>query len=372
MKKSLFISFCIAVANFYSTPDAIAQQVHRESFFVGGEYVGTAPAQVMQGQMFVESLTPAEVTHPYPLVLIHGGAQTAMNWMTTPDRREGWAQLFANQGWKVYMVDQTARGRSAWQPKINGELVAAPVAFVERNFTSPEDFNAWPQAKWHTQWPGGPHAGRAGNPAFDQFYASQVPSLARNEGEELMTKAGVALLDQIGPAVLVVHSQAGLYGWTIADARPTLVKGIVALEPSGPPFMNPTSQGKVADRPFGLTSAPLTYEPPVTANSPLQFKSEEHADGPGLIPCQVQNGPPRHLIRLVGIPVLVATTEASYHAMYDHCTSRFLSEAGVANDFVRLADVGLKGNGHMLMLEMNNRAIAEWLENWITKHVRPS
>lgn len=370
--KSKALALIVAAASMHCGLSAADSGVRRESFFVGGEYVGAGATQVMQGQMFVESLTPTHVTHPYPLVLIHGGAQTAMNWMTTPDRRGGWAQWFADNGWKVYMVDQAARGRSAWQPKVNGELVAAPVSVVERNFTAPEDFNAWPQAKLHTQWPGGPHAGRAGHPVFDQFYASQVPSLARNEGEVLMQKAGAALLDQIGAAVLVVHSQAGLYGWLIADARPALVKGIVALEPSGPPFMNPTTQGAVPDRPYGLTSTPLTYEPAVTPDAPLQFKTQDHADGPDLIPCQEQQGAPRRLTRLAGIPVLIATTEASYHAMYDHCTSRFLTAAGVANDFVRLADVGLKGNGHMLMLEMNNELIAAWLDQWMTRKIFPS
>ena len=30
--------------------------------------------------------------------------------------------------------------------------------------------------------------------------------------------------------------------------------------------------------------------------------------------------------------------EASYHAPYDHCTSKYLTQAGVKNDFIKLAD----------------------------------
>jgi pimeloyl-ACP methyl ester carboxylesterase len=36
-----------------------------------------------------------------------------------------------------------------------------------------------------------------------------------------------------GPAILLTHSQSGTFGWLVADARPALVKAIVALEPSG-------------------------------------------------------------------------------------------------------------------------------------------
>lgn len=344
--------------------------IHSESFFVGGTYTGAGPTQVMQGQMYVEALTPKRISHPYPLVLIHGGAQTAMNWMTTPDGREGWARWFAAHGWKVYVVDQPARGRSAWQPGVNGLLKSASVSEIEKYFTAPEDFNLWPQAKLHTQWPGGSHSGRAGQPAFDQFYASQVPSLVRNESERLMQDAGAALLDRIGPAILVTHSQAGLLGWLIADARPGLVKGIAALEPSGPPFVEVTSKTNVADRPWGLTTTPLTFDPPVTAESPLLFEKQTQADAPGLSPCWSEQGNPRRLVNLANVPVLIATSEASYHALFDHCTSRFLTRAGVSNDFVRLADHGMRGNGHMMMLESNSLDIAAFLNNWMTEHIR--
>ncbi len=61
------------------------------------------------------------------------------------------------------------------------------------------------------------------------------------------------------------------------------------------------------------------------------------------------------------------TSEASYHVPYDHCTSRYLTQAGVKNQFVRLPDVGIKGNGHMMMLEKNNLEIAKYLDGWIAK-----
>ena len=51
-------------------------------------------------------------------------------------------------------------------------------------------------------------------------------------------------------------------------------------------------------------------------------------------------------------------------------TSAFLRQAGVDHDFVRLADKGLKGNGHMVMLEKNNHAVADMMIGWLAEKCR--
>ena len=93
------------------------------------------------------------------------------------------------------------------------------------------------------------------------------------------------------------------------------------------------------------------------------------AEGPGLVRCWLQAEPPRKLVNLAGLPILIVTAEASYHAPYDHCTSHFLRQAGVEHDFVRLADHGIRGNGHMMMLEKNNLEISAFLRRWLEKRV---
>ena len=54
---------------------------HRSYFYVGGVYVNDEnnPGEhVMQGQMYVEQLTPLGGSrHPFPLVFIHGAGQIA-------------------------------------------------------------------------------------------------------------------------------------------------------------------------------------------------------------------------------------------------------------------------------------------------------
>ena len=37
----------------------------------------------------------------------------------------------------------------------------------------------------------------------------------------------------IGPAILMAHSQAGIYAWGIANDRPQLVKGMIMVEAAG-------------------------------------------------------------------------------------------------------------------------------------------
>ena len=68
------------------------------------------------------------------------------------------------------------------------------------------------------------------------------------------------------------------------------------------------------------------------------------------------------------MPILVLTAEASYHAPYDHCTVKYLEQAGVKAKWTRLADAGIHGNGHMMMLEKNSDEIIKYLERWMDKN----
>jgi pimeloyl-ACP methyl ester carboxylesterase len=339
-------------------------------FFVGGNYVDTQAGPVMTGQMYVEYRKPARAARPYPIVMIHGAAQTGTNFTGTPDGRKGWADYFVERGYTVYVVDQPARGRSAYHEAL-APVVRFPADQLERRFTATEKFGLWPQARLHTQFPGeGPNKGLRGDPVFDQFYASQVQYIGRNEtSERLLREAGAALLDKIGPAIVLTHSQSGPFGWVIADARPRLVKGIVAVEPSGPPLRNAVF-GTSAARPWGITETPLVYDPPLKDARELKTVEQAAPDGPDLVACVQQAEPARKLANLRGIPVLVLVSEASYHAAYDHCTAKWLEQAGVKTDFIRLEQVGIRGNGHMVMIEKNNLEIAGVIRRWLDAGVR--
>jgi len=353
-------------------PDYLIRQGY---FFVGGHYVNASDGQIMVGQMYVEYQIPAALRRPYPIVMIHGAGQTGTNFEGTPDGRPGWRDYFLSQGYAVYVVDQPGRGRSAYHPDQYGPTSRSTTLTVEQMFTAPELFNLWPQAHLHTQWPGsGPNKGQAGDPIFDQFYASQVESIANAAETELLNKAaGAALLDQIGPAIVMVHSQSGTFGWQIVDARPALVKGLVAVEPSGPPFYGVSLIGPpnwfsygALSKPWGITITPITYDGgAVTDPSQLTPTEQATPDNPDVVRCWLQApGSVHQLTTLQGVPILMITSEASYHASYDHCTSEYLTQAGVPHTYIRLPDVGIHGNGHMMMLEKDNLRIAALIAQW--------
>ena len=189
--------------------------------------------------------------------------------------------------------------------------------------------------------------------------------------------AGIALLDMIGPAVLLVHSQSGAFAWPIADARPKLVKAIVAIEPNGPPVHDIEFSGApdwFADNPkrklSGLCEVPLAYHPPLKDGEELTFERQVKPDAPELVRCWLQAEPARKLPNLAKIPILILVAEASYHATYDHCTAAYLRQAGVPATFLRLEDAGIRGNGHMVMIEKNSDRIAGVILDWIEKALR--
>jgi pimeloyl-ACP methyl ester carboxylesterase len=376
----------LAVAALLAAPSAQAWQQQKQQdrgplvlkkasyFYVGGRIDTKAKGSPIVGHMYVEYMIPQELRSPYPIVMVHGGNQTGTNFTGTPDGREGWAQYFVRRGYAVYIVDQVGRGRSAHWNGVHGEVQGARLNQVEERFVAPERYPLWPQAKLHTQWPG---TGRPGDTYFDQFYASQAVSIASfAKQQEINPPALVALFDKIGPGILMIHSQSGAFAWPVADQRPNLVKAIVAVEPSGPPVHDMLTvgapewfrDGKTIKR-SGLGEVPLTYEPAVPEGATPDFVRQETAAGPDMTRCWLQKEPARKLRNLANIPVVVVMAEASYHAAYDHCTVAYLRQAGVRTDFVRLADHGIRGNGHMMMLEKNSDDIARVLEQWVARQV---
>ena len=46
------------------------------------------------------------------MVFLHGYGQSRMGWMTTPDGREGWSDMFLRKGHSVFLIDQPRRGEA--------------------------------------------------------------------------------------------------------------------------------------------------------------------------------------------------------------------------------------------------------------------
>ncbi|KAI9834414.1 MAG: hypothetical protein M1819_003025 [Sarea resinae] len=346
------------MANLPAPPES-APSHQRSYFYVGGRYSddGTGKGEhIFQDQMYVEQLTPV----------------AAANWLNTPDGREGWASWLTRHGYAVYIIDFTARGRSGtagYAPTTPQQQLSAES--VQRFFTATGEYGLWPEASLHTQWPG---TGKMGDPTFDAYYASTTPVFHPTVTQQhTMQAAGAALFDRIGAAILITHSRGAPMGWLWADARPDLVKGIVALEPLGPPFCDRILRTG-ATRKYGLTDIPLTFDRPVDDDASSSDKPLGHAFEADFYeicrgrkkPVEDEKKPAIILVNLRHVPILVVTGQSSYHVVYDRDTVAFLRYVGVEDvTHLELAREGILGNGHLFFMEKNNLEILSTLERWI-------
>ena len=354
--------------------DAIAQ---KGFFFAGGTYWGEAGREIMRGAMYTEVWVPRQIRQPNPIVIFHGNGQTGVDWQQTPDGRAGWAYYLVQQGYVVYMVDYPARGRSAYVPvvgpdgktPIDGNLGIRTALELERIWTNARERGDFPLKMNHTQWPG---SGKIGDPIFDNFMKTQVqfagasPALAR--------VAGTVLLEMIGtPVILLTHSQGGGIGFDLTEARPNLVKAMVTVEPGGPQFGN-VDTAKVTSGPrnpnsWGLTNNRYEYDPPANSPADLNVYLEEKSERPDEARCWLQVEPARKLARWKNIRVLDISANGTYHRVYDPCIPKFLNQAGVKTDFVRLEEAGIRGNSHMMMLEKNSDDVIKFIVSWLQKNI---
>jgi pimeloyl-ACP methyl ester carboxylesterase len=321
-------------------------------FYAGGKYAGPPGKEVMTGAMYTEVWVPKQIRSPYPIVLFHGAGQTGTDWRQTPDNRPGWAYHLIDRGYVVYMVDYPARGRSVYAPGIDGSLTIRTAPQLEEIWTNVREKSDYFWKNNHTQWPG---TGKMGDPIFDNFAKGQVQYLGGgdNRSTELNHDAGVALLDMIGtPVILFTHSMGGNIGWTVANARPNLVKSIITVEPGG-----------------GINNLDLTYDPPVAKASEIKTYKEEKGERPGENACVLQQAPVRKLVNLQKMRILDISGNGGYHRIGDACPPKWLNQAGVKTDFIRLEDVGISGNGHEMFFEKNSDVIIKFVEDWIDKNV---
>ncbi len=150
--------------------------------------------------------------------------------------------------------------------------------------------------------------------------------------------------------------------------RPDLVRGLVQLEPSGPPFTLRPPFGTAPAFAFGLTDLPIGYDPPAGARAEHLRTRVAPAVDASHDACILQAAPVKTLTHLARIPQLVVTGEASFHAPYDYCTVAYLRQVGVDVEHADLGEEGIRGNGHMFFMEKNNIEIAERVYRWLEKH----
>ena len=322
-----------------------ARTVRRGHFWIPGERVERAGKTFQRGPMFVAWEAPDRVERPYPIILVHGGGLQGTEWRDTPDGRPGWAQRLVEAGYATLVVDRPGHGRSPLHTDVVGPMGPAFSYEGGRQIYCPPD----PEGK-HTQWPFAPDDAEA----MDQFIAGYGPLPADLAASEAMDADRLArLLDRIGPAILLTHSASGPSGWLAADCRPGLVRAIVSVEPMGPPFADIPNIGPLS---WGLTAAPLTFDPPRATPEAIR-----DADPATL-----------RLPHLADLPIAVVTGDTSAFAPASAPIVAALKAGGAAAELLHLPDHGVTGNGHGLIYEKNSDAALQPVLAWLERQVHAS
>jgi pimeloyl-ACP methyl ester carboxylesterase len=323
----------------------------RGFFWVGvDERIETPVGHTNRGQMYVEWEAPETVTQPCPIILVHGGGGQGTDYLGTPDGRPGWAPQLVQEGWAVYVVDRPGHGRAPLHPDVLGPM-GPPFSYEFANGLfggGTQGPMAYPPGiESHTQWPG---SGEMGDPVMDQLLAGTGPMLVDMKMAHAIEQDRLAkLLDIVGPSVLVSHSAGGPAGWLAAEARPDLIRALVQIEVLGPPFLNNPDMGVSLD--WGPTDVPLAYDPPVSD------------------PAELKDGTPRKLVNLSKFPIALMTSESSVFTQIDPHTYEYMKACGCDIDYLELPKLGVRGNGHGMMLEKNNREALQPILDWLASRL---
>lgn len=287
----------------------------------------TAAGQSLHGDHLYAFYQIPRHPRPLPIVMLHGAFQSARSWETTSDGREGFQTLFLRRGFPVYLVDQPRRGRAgnstvatAMEPTPNDQL-----------FFDQFRIGKWPRYFDNVQFDRKPET-------LDQFLRSVTPNTGPYDAG-VISDAMAALLEKTGPAILFTHSQGGGVGW-LAAIKSTKVQAIVAFEP-GSGFIFPPG-----DVPAAMPSTAGTLTPEAVSADDFQKLTR--------IPIVIYYGD--------NFPSEPTTERGQDNWRVRLAMARLwvevINKHGGDARLVHLPQVGIHGNTHFLMSDLNNVQIA--------------
>lgn len=265
-----------------------------------------------------------------PIVYLHGYGQSRMGWMTTPDGREGWSDLFLKKGYPAFLVDQPRRGEAG------ATVLMSTDGFLDAWSEESKAYKPGDQA-WYTHFRIGRTAPERyegsqfpeGAEVQDQFFRQMTPNTGDYDQEVDAAALGEVMEDVYtmtgNKSVFVTHSQGGAIGW---DVDMDYVSAIVAVEPGGTPEVGSEQYQKLLDAKVPIIILFGDY----IDNGPADIRSTEFWKS-------VRDG-------AVGFA-------QSYNAAGGDCT------------VINLPDLGVTGNSHFMFQEENNGLIADYIAAWL-------
>lgn len=267
-----------------------------------------------------------------PIVYLHGYGQSRMGWMTTPDGREGWSDIFLKHGHAAFLVDQPRRGEAGAATEMTKD------AFLDAWAEDSKEYKPGDQA-WYTHFRIGRVAPERyegsqfpeGDEAQNQFFRQMTPNTG-NYDQAVEAEALGAVLAEVkemtgSKSIYMTHSQGGAVGW---DTDMENVAAIVAIEPGGTPEAGSEQYNKLLEADVPI----VIYFGDYIDNGPEDIMSTEFWKA-------VRDGALQFM--------------ENYNADGGDCT------------VVDLPKEGITGNSHFMFQEMNNGEIAEHIENWLAE-----
>lgn len=323
---------CFSCGERYDEVIRIAEQ---GSFAVGGTVLRDSAGHTYHGDhAYVFYQKPVDARR-YPLVFAHGVGQFSKTWETTPDGREGFQNIFLRRGFGVYLVDQPRRGNAGRST----ETVTLSPAFDEELWFNRFRVGIWPNYFEGVQFSRDPEA-------LNQYFRQMTPTIGSVDFE-VYSDAYAALFERIGPAIFVTHSQGGPVGWqTLLKTRN--IRAIVSYEPGGG---IPYPVGQVPEEGRVLTLSKKTEGIEVPMDVFLEYTK---------IPIVVYYGD--------NLPETDERPEIYEWTRRLHLMRRWaemLNKRGGDVTVIHLPEVGLHGNTHFPMSDLNNKEVAELMFQWL-------
>jgi pimeloyl-ACP methyl ester carboxylesterase len=353
--RTLSAALLLLSAGIVASAGVNAQQANRPepltiqeqgSFAVGGTVLRkpgtynnntpTAEGQSLHGDHLYAFYQIPQSPKALPIVMLHGAYQSARSWETTSDGREGFQSIFLRRGFPVYLVDQPRRGR-AGNSTVATTIEPTP---YDQLFFDQFRLGKWPNYFDNVQFDRKPET-------LDQFFRSVTPNTGPFDAR-VISDAMSALVAKTGPAILFTHSQGGGPGWLTAIKNPN-VKAIIAFEP-GSGFIFP--EGEL---PAAMPSAAGTLSPEAVPLADFEKLTR--------IPIVIYYGD--------NFPVEPTTERGQDNWRVRLAMAKLWVEAinkrGGDARLVHLPEIGIRGNTHFLMSDLNNVQIADQVSKFLTE-----
>jgi pimeloyl-ACP methyl ester carboxylesterase len=217
MKLNIFLRFVVIAICLLFADTSVAQHTY------GSFYTNDA---------FVNYILSEHRTEHATIVMVPGANLSSYIYVTTPDGRKGWADLFADNGYDVYMVND---------PKYDfatGGFIAPYSVPADGKEATPGSEQGWQSDIWR-RWGFG---SSQGNPYPDALFPTDYfAEFAKNypyigTSGYSYTNALQAVIASIdGKVWLLAHSAGATTATSAARLKKEQVKGLILIEPAGPP-----------------------------------------------------------------------------------------------------------------------------------------